>query len=371
MPIKRVRASPGIALAIVWPGGIERHYIAGQLHREDGPAVVTPKVHKGWYYGGDLHREGGPAQTRRLSCVGGHDWYGDMGNHCATVREWFTRGVRDRENGCAVWAPRWWLTKPFLGCPRPERRGSPFCEKCEGIIADVFDDGDINEDGADDGDSADEGGGANDAADADDGGDAADADDGGDGGADDGGDGGDVADADDVDDGGDKKLTKERRGPCGRKLLFDEATPGSCFKYGFRQGMVFGTSYLLPKYECQYGVVVRRGAPAAPPEPVRAGDVAHYHTGVLHKKDGPAIVRADGTREWWYGGLRHRYEEQKWQPVVDVRVNSCDCKIVGVDVLLVSMWEPHRHAASDQPPRPAIEYPDGRCEYYYRGWPSR
>ena len=33
----------------------------GQLHREDGPAVITNKHVKLWYYNGKLHREDGPA----------------------------------------------------------------------------------------------------------------------------------------------------------------------------------------------------------------------------------------------------------------------------------------------------------------------
>lgn len=28
--------------------------------------------------------------------------------------------------------------------------------------------------------------------------------------------------------------------------------------------------------------------------------------GVFHRTDGPAIVHADSTREWWYEGLPHR-----------------------------------------------------------------
>jgi hypothetical protein len=34
----------------------------GQLHREDGPAVIWPNGDKYWYKNGQLHREDGPAE---------------------------------------------------------------------------------------------------------------------------------------------------------------------------------------------------------------------------------------------------------------------------------------------------------------------
>ena len=39
----------------------------GQLHREDGPAIIEPDGDKHWYIKGQLHREDGPAW------VGGND----------------------------------------------------------------------------------------------------------------------------------------------------------------------------------------------------------------------------------------------------------------------------------------------------------
>jgi hypothetical protein len=36
----------------------------GQLHREDGPAVVEPDGTEWWYRNGQLHREDGPAIIR-------------------------------------------------------------------------------------------------------------------------------------------------------------------------------------------------------------------------------------------------------------------------------------------------------------------
>lgn len=45
-------------------------------------------------------------------------------------------------------------------------------------------------------------------------------------------------------------------------------------------------------------------------------------TGIPDCDDGPAVVRKDGTREWWHNGLQHRDDG------------------------------------------PAVEYPDGRCEWW-------
>ena len=34
--------------------------------------------------------------------------------------------------------------------------------------------------------------------------------------------------------------------------------------------------------------------------------------GELHRTNGPAVIRADGTREWWYLGQRHRINGPAW-----------------------------------------------------------
>jgi hypothetical protein len=43
--------------------GTEHWYINGELHREDGPAVIFPDGRGFWYLNGKLHREDGPAIT--------------------------------------------------------------------------------------------------------------------------------------------------------------------------------------------------------------------------------------------------------------------------------------------------------------------
>ena len=54
----------------------ERHYNnAGQLHRDDGPAVVTSEGDQNWYQNGELHRnDGGPS-------------YIEAGGECASFYE--------------------------------------------------------------------------------------------------------------------------------------------------------------------------------------------------------------------------------------------------------------------------------------------
>jgi hypothetical protein len=51
-------------LAVITEGRTEDcvlHFEGGELHCEDGPAVVYPNGRQEWYWHGKLHREGGPA----------------------------------------------------------------------------------------------------------------------------------------------------------------------------------------------------------------------------------------------------------------------------------------------------------------------
>jgi hypothetical protein len=38
------------------------------------------------------------------------------------------------------------------------------------------------------------------------------------------------------------------------------------------------------------------------------GAVEHYQNGVLHKEDGPALIHANGSREYWINGQRRTRE---------------------------------------------------------------
>jgi hypothetical protein len=76
--------------------GTKRWYFAGQLHRDDGPAVEYASGGKEWWINGNLHREDGPAIET---------WIG--------TKEWWLHGVKHREDGPAVerWDgnKEWWL----------------------------------------------------------------------------------------------------------------------------------------------------------------------------------------------------------------------------------------------------------------------
>ncbi len=58
----------------------------GNLHRENGPAVIHPDGRQFWYIDGNLHREDGPAM---------------IGN-AGKILEWFKHGFRHREDGPAI-----------------------------------------------------------------------------------------------------------------------------------------------------------------------------------------------------------------------------------------------------------------------------
>jgi hypothetical protein len=47
--------------AIIYPFGSQRWYINGNIHREDGPAYISPNGNQIWYKDGNIHREDGPA----------------------------------------------------------------------------------------------------------------------------------------------------------------------------------------------------------------------------------------------------------------------------------------------------------------------
>jgi hypothetical protein len=116
--------------------------IDGRLHRADGPAFTfesrpeykhdelgCPERIQAWHCDGSLHREGGPALTRTTYCM--TDAFGPRASpyFCtSTVREWFVRGLRDREDGDAIEAPFWGVGTPYLDCPG--RTNLDCCEPC-------------------------------------------------------------------------------------------------------------------------------------------------------------------------------------------------------------------------------------------------
>jgi hypothetical protein len=69
----------------ILPDGTKYWYIHGELHREDGPAIIRPSGTQEWWLNGIRHRKDGPAVI-----------YPDG------YQEWWLNGERHREDGPAI-----------------------------------------------------------------------------------------------------------------------------------------------------------------------------------------------------------------------------------------------------------------------------
>jgi len=49
--------------AVIYPNGKQAWCRDGHYHRDDGPAIIHPDGEQHWYRNGELHREDGPAVT--------------------------------------------------------------------------------------------------------------------------------------------------------------------------------------------------------------------------------------------------------------------------------------------------------------------
>ena len=68
--------------------GTRKHYRDGEIHREDGPAVIFPDGTQVWYLNGLCHRKGGPAVI-----------------HPDGTQGWYRNRKRHREDGPAIIFP--------------------------------------------------------------------------------------------------------------------------------------------------------------------------------------------------------------------------------------------------------------------------
>lgn len=75
--------------AVMSPDGDKHWYLNGQRHREDGPAIEYSNGDKKWYINGQLHREDGPAVENLI---------GDY----LKSQFWFLNGQLHREDGPAI-----------------------------------------------------------------------------------------------------------------------------------------------------------------------------------------------------------------------------------------------------------------------------
>jgi hypothetical protein len=58
--------------AVIYPDGCEAWFQRGRVHRDDGPALVDPDGSTCWYQHGYLHREDGPGIIHH---DGTHEWW--------------------------------------------------------------------------------------------------------------------------------------------------------------------------------------------------------------------------------------------------------------------------------------------------------
>jgi hypothetical protein len=80
---------------IKYHGGIEAYYNTGQLHRNNGPALITVATNK-WYNNGQLHRIDGPAiiQNNNLGASHHVEWWLNNVKY-DSLASWATAGKID------------------------------------------------------------------------------------------------------------------------------------------------------------------------------------------------------------------------------------------------------------------------------------
>ena len=93
--------------ALILKSGTEKWYLNGTLHREGGPAVSTSEGVDYWFCNGKLHRLDGPAMYNHVTKTG--VWYnhgvvhriGGPAWESPTEKKWYQEGVMHRIDGPA------------------------------------------------------------------------------------------------------------------------------------------------------------------------------------------------------------------------------------------------------------------------------
>jgi len=114
-----VNTNTAISQPEVLPSGAQLWKRNGQLHREDGPAVIRPDGTQKWYLDGKQHRLDGPSA---LYPDGAQEWHVNGLHHRVGgpaiigkdgTELWYLKGQRHRRNGPAVVRPNgdneWWI----------------------------------------------------------------------------------------------------------------------------------------------------------------------------------------------------------------------------------------------------------------------
>ena len=93
--------------AVIDPDGTQRWYQHGKLHRDDGPAWIWPDGSQAWYQHGKWHRDDGPAVIR---ADGTQYWYqrhklhrddGPAVTEADGTQQWYQHGKLHRDGGPA------------------------------------------------------------------------------------------------------------------------------------------------------------------------------------------------------------------------------------------------------------------------------
>ena len=71
--------------AVIWSNGHQEWWVNGERHREYGPAYINPNGTQVWYINGKFHREDGPA---RIWADGTQDWWVNGKRITNEVNEW-------------------------------------------------------------------------------------------------------------------------------------------------------------------------------------------------------------------------------------------------------------------------------------------
>ncbi len=94
--------------AVIEPDGAQEWYQHGKWHRDDGPAIITPNGTREWYQHGECHRDDGPAI---VESDGRQSWYQHGKRHredgpadvwADGTQVWYQDGKRHREDGPAI-----------------------------------------------------------------------------------------------------------------------------------------------------------------------------------------------------------------------------------------------------------------------------
>ncbi len=67
------------------------------------------------------------------------------------------------------------------------------------------------------------------------------------------------------------------------------------------------------------------------------GNLIYSKDGLFHREDGPAVIHANGTKEWYINGNRHREDG----PAVIHAIGTKEWWVNGIQYHLIKDYKPH------------------------------